>query len=230
MRERLPEEVKNIEDVARIAYHAWIKLLVIFTSIFFAGLFFYIYLYSSPDPTAYIGLAAFIFSLILGPVVTLMTFTSEYLVDSVGVHQRSVLSKKQIRWDEVIWISPGDDDGITVLSSKHRFEFDPRLHSGLPFLVARLKVEVPDYAIGAEKQVGSFSEDYEKIKSGTSKHWIDFKYYGPLLIFFLVFFGGTMLRGPITGEVPWNNVSIGLVIALPLIVGLLLYLRKRYAS
>ncbi|MBI0583832.1 MAG: hypothetical protein ISF22_06340 [Methanomassiliicoccus sp.] len=228
----MPEEVTNIgaEDVARIAYHAWVKVLALFMSIFLAGLPLYILLNYVSDPLSYMVLAAFIFFLILGAVVTLATFTTQYLVDSVGIRQCSVLSKKRIRWDEVIWISPGDEDGITVLSSKYRLEFDPRLHSGLPFLVACLRAKVPEYAIGAEKQVSSFSEDYEKIESGTSKRWIDFKYYSPLLIMFLILSGGTMLKGPITGEVPWNGASIGLVIALPLIVGLLLYLRKKYAS
>ncbi|MBI0582333.1 MAG: hypothetical protein JET69_04885 [Methanomassiliicoccales archaeon] len=152
------------------------------------------------------------------------------MVDSIGIHRHSLLSKKEIRWEEVIWVSPDDYDGIAVMSIKHRFQFTPVIHSGLPYIAAYLKAKTPEYAIGAEKQVGSFSEDFERIRSGTSKHWVDFKYYSPLLIFFIVFFGGTSLRGPISGEVPWNDASIGLAIALPVIVGLLLYLRKKHAN
>ena len=38
----------------------------------------------------------------------------------------------------------------------------------------------------AEKQVDSFSEDYDKIKNGTPERWINFKYYSPLLAFYIM--------------------------------------------
>lgn len=47
--------------------------------------------------------------------MTIMTFTIWYTIDSTGIRQHSLVSKKEIRWEEVIWISP--DDGAASLSS-----------------------------------------------------------------------------------------------------------------
>ena len=38
------------------------------------------------------------------------------------------------------------------------------------------------------------------------------------------------LEAPFTGEVPWNGASIGTAIAIPVIAGLLFYLRRKHTK
>ena len=175
--------------------------------------------------------------LLIGILWNVAAFTTWYQIDPTGIHRHSYfMKKKEILWGEVTWVSTDENDAtknnvIIVVGNKARFEFNPVVWSGLPYLASCLKTKVPNYElIDAERQVDSLSHDYKMIRKGESKHWIEFKYYSPFLIMITIFCGGMTLQAPITGKVPWNDASIGMAIAIPVIVGLLAYLRKRDAS
>lgn len=131
----------------------------------------------------------------------------------------------------MVLVSVGRSHALAVLSNSTRFEFDPRVHSGLPFLGAYLMARVPDYRMmGAKGEVSRYWEDYRRIRSGASKRSIDFRYYGPTMVLFAIFLGVAVLWPSITGTTSWDEVSIGTACAIPGITGLMLYLWKRDAK
>lgn len=219
------------EGVSRITLYWWVKAVSI---LFVVLLAFSIFAASSPSyqysrhPLLEVSWALFILGILWNAVV----FTTWYQVDSTGIHKHSYFTKrKEIRWEDVTLVSSGKNDAIIIVSDRVRFEFNPQMYSGLPHLSAYLKAKVLDYdMMEAEKQVDSFSEDYDKIKTGTPERWINFKYYSPLLAFYIMYSGFMALEAPFTGEVPWNGASIGVAITIPVIAGLFFYLRRKHTQ